>query len=91
MIASLRKDLREIRERETTRPDLGRGTRVAFAVTAPLLAHAAGWLPLSITFVVFAAQSVTIVDVRGAYTLRLGLLIAMSAILAGACIARPTW
>jgi uncharacterized membrane protein YccC len=84
MSGFLRKQFHRIRERETTRPDLGRATRAAFAVTAPLLIHAAGWLPLNLTFVVFAAQSVAIVDVRGAYTLRLGLLLAMTAILAGA-------
>ena len=55
-----------------------------FAVTIPLVLSAAGWLPLNLTFVVFAAQSVAIVDVRGAYTVRLGLLLAMTAILAGA-------
>ena len=66
------------------RPDVRRAVRATLAVTAPLVLTASGWLPLNATFVVFAAQSVAIVDVRGAYTFRLGLLLAMSAILAGA-------
>lgn len=84
MIGLTRNGLRQIRERESMRPDLGRAVRAVFAVTVPLLVSTAGWLPLNITFVVFAAQSVAIVDVRGAYTLRLGLLLSMTAILVAA-------
>ncbi|MEO7598235.1 MAG: FUSC family membrane protein [Opitutus sp.] len=71
-------------ERESMFPDLGRATRTFFSVTVPLIAAHMGWLPLNLTFVVFAAQSIAIVDVRGAYTLRFGLLLAMALILAGA-------
>ncbi|HTO03945.1 MAG TPA: FUSC family protein [Opitutus sp.] len=84
MIGSIREAFRRFRERESMRPDLGRATRAVFAVIVPLIASRAGWLPLNITFVVFAAQSVAHVDVRGAYSLRLGLLLAMTAILVGA-------
>ena len=84
MIGALRDEFRQFVEREAARPDLSRGTRAAFAVAVPLALQSAGWLPLNITFVVFAAQSVAIVDVRGAYTLRLGVLLAMTAILVGA-------
>ena len=84
MIGLVRRQFQRVHERESTRPDLGRGTRAAFAVTVPLVAYAAGWLPLNVTFVVFAAQSVAIVDVRGAYSLRLGLLLAMTVVLAAA-------
>src|SRR5690606_32421002 len=84
MIRFSRDALRRIRERESMRPDLGRATRLVFAVTVPLLLSTAGWLPWTITIVVFAAQHVATLDVRGAYTLRLGLLLAMTAILVGA-------
>lgn len=65
------------------RPDLGRALRALFAAIVPLIAASQGWLPLSLPFFVFAAQSVAIVDVRGAYTVRLGLLLSMSVILGG--------
>ena len=75
---------RQKAEQEATTPDLGRAIRAFFAVTVPLVAFTAGRLPLNLTFVVFAAQSVAIVDIRGAYALRLGLLFGMALILAGA-------
>lgn len=74
---------RSFTERESMRPDLGRGLRAAFAVAVPLFLSAQGWLPLNVTFVVFAAQSIAIVDVRGAYTVRLAVLLVMAGILAG--------
>jgi uncharacterized membrane protein YccC len=67
-----------------TRSDLGRALRGTLAVMVPLVAAAKGWLPFSLPFFVFAAQSVSIVDVRGAYSLRMGLLVVMTLILAGA-------
>jgi uncharacterized membrane protein YccC len=75
---------RRILERESMRPDSGRALRAVFAVMVPSLLAAFGHLPLHLTFVALAAQSVAIVDVRGAYTLRLGLLLAMTAILTAA-------
>ncbi|HYD82968.1 MAG TPA: FUSC family protein, partial [Opitutus sp.] len=76
--------LRGFLERESTRPDLGRATRATFAVTIPLLLAAAGALPLSVMFVALVGQNIAMVDVRGSYALRIGLLLAMTAILTGA-------
>jgi uncharacterized membrane protein YccC len=58
--------------------------RDTLAVMIPLLAAAAGCLPLSTPFVAFAAQSVALQDVRGPYTLRFAVLLLMTAVLAGA-------
>lgn len=82
----LRPKIQQFFDRESIRPDLGRGLRATIAVTVPLLLAAAGWWPagLSVAFVAIAAQSIAIVDVRGAYSLRLILLLAMAAIFAGA-------
>ncbi len=76
--------IRGFLERESTRPDLGRATRAVFAVTVPLLFAAAGWMPFDIMFVVLVAQHTAMLDVRGSYALRIGLLLAMTTILAGA-------
>jgi uncharacterized membrane protein YccC len=51
---------------------------------APLLVALMGRLPVEVTFAAIAAQSIALVDVRGAYALRLTLLLAMTAILSGA-------
>ena len=76
--------LRQFFDRESIRPDLGRAVRSTIAIVVPLVLAAFGWLPLSLPFVAFAAHNIALVDVRGAYTLRLTLLLAMTAILAGA-------
>jgi uncharacterized membrane protein YccC len=90
----LRPQLRRFFENESTRPDFGRALRTAISVAVPLALAAGGWLPLSATFVALAAQNVAMVDVRGAYPLRLALLLAMTAILTGAAalggICEPT-
>lgn len=83
-LAKIRISLRAFFERESMRLDTGRATRAVFAVMAPTLLAAAGLLPFDITFFALAAQSVAIVDIRGAYTFRLALLLAMTAILASA-------
>ncbi len=84
MTPRLREKWHTFAERRALSPDLGRATRATFAVIVPLLLAATGHLPLSVPFVAFAGQNVALVDVRGSYTLRLGLLLAMTAILAGA-------
>lgn len=76
--------LRQFFDRESIRPDLGRGVRAAVAVMVPLVLAAFGWMPFSLPFVALAAQNIAIVDVRGAYGLRLALLLAMTGVLAGA-------
>lgn len=67
-------------ERESLQPDLGRGTRAAVAFMVPLLLAVAGWLPIEVSMVALAAQNIAMVDVRGAYRFRLGLLFAMTAV-----------
>lgn len=71
-------------ERHALAPDLSRATRATLALAVPIVVAATGHLPLSVPFVAFAAQNVAMVDIRGSYTLRFGLLLAMTAILATA-------
>ena len=71
-------------DHESLQPDLGRAIRATVAFMVPLVAARAGWLTLEATFVAIAAQNIAMVDVRGAYRFRLGLLVAMTAILTGA-------
>lgn len=51
---------------------------------APLVMALTGHLPVDPVFAAIAAQGIALVDVRGAYALRLSLLLAMSCILAAA-------
>lgn len=76
--------LGQFAERQSLQPDFGRGSRAMFAAIVPLLVVVLGGFPLEISFVVIAAQNIAMVDVRGAYRLRLGLLAAMTAVFAGA-------
>src|SRR5688572_17897138 len=78
------KKLGELAENEALQPDLGRAIRATIAFMAPLLLSVAGWLPFEVSFVAIAAQNIAMVDVRGAYRLRLALLFTMTAVLAGA-------
>ena len=82
--AALGRKFRRFDDQESLQPDLGRGLRAAVAYMAPLLLAAAGWLPTELTFVALAAQNIAMVDVRGDYRLRLGLLVAMTAVFVGA-------
>jgi uncharacterized membrane protein YccC len=82
--AALGRKFRRFADQESLQPDLGRGLRASVAYTAPLLLAAAGWLPIEVTFVALAAQNIAMVDVRGDYRLRLGLLVAMTAVFVGA-------
>jgi uncharacterized membrane protein YccC len=68
--------------RDTLRPDLARATRSTVAFMLPLALAAAGWLSIPAAFVALAAQNVAMIDVRGSYALRFGLLLAMVASLA---------
>lgn len=67
-------------ERESLRLDLGRGCRAAIAFMVPLFLSVAGWLPMEVSMVALAAQNIAMVDVRGAYQFRLGLLFAMTGV-----------
>ncbi len=69
-------------EQESLRPDAGRAVRCTLALMAPLLVATAGHLPVEAAFAALAAQNVAMPDVRGAYSLRFSLLLAVSAILA---------
>ena len=74
-------------DHESLQPDLGRALRATVAFMVPLLLAATGRWSFEVTFVALAAQNIAMVDLRGAYALRFGLLLAMTAILA----AMPRW
>lgn len=69
---------------ESLRPDLGRAVRCMLSFMAPLLLSLNGRLPVEVAFAAVAAQSIANVDVRGAYGLRLTLLLAKTLIIAAA-------
>lgn len=69
--------------KEFSNPDIGRGLRCMASFMAPLALGLAGRLPVEMVFAAMAAQNVANVDVRGAYGLRLSLLLSMTLILAG--------
>jgi uncharacterized membrane protein YccC len=71
-------------DHESLQPDLGRAIRATVAFMVPLLLAYRGWLPIEVSFVALAAQNIAMVDVRGAYRFRLGLLLAMTAVFVGA-------
>jgi uncharacterized membrane protein YccC len=77
------KALGRLIERESLRPDLGRAIRCTFALMPPLLLAATGRLPVETAFAALAAQNVAMIDVRGAYSLRFTLLLAVAFALAG--------
>ena len=76
--------VRDYLERERLQPDLNRAARCTVGFMGPLLAAHWWHFPFEISFAALAAQNIALVDVRGSYPLRLGLLLAMSAVLAGA-------
>ncbi len=67
----------------TLNPDLSRAVRATIGFMAPLLLAASGWISFDVSFVAIAAQNIAMVDVRGDYRVRLGLLLAMAAVFAG--------
>ena len=71
-------------ERERLQPDLNRALRCTVGFMGPLLAAQWWQLPIEASLAALAAQNICIVDVRGSYPLRFGLLLAMTAVLAGA-------
>ncbi len=68
-------------ELESLRPDLNRAIRSTIAFIIPLLAAQAGWLRIDPLHACITAQTIAMVDVRGAYSLRLGLLLSMTMVL----------
>src|SRR3954462_10581006 len=77
------KKIGQLAEHESLQPDLGRAIRATIAFMVPLLLSVAGWLPFDVSFVAIAAQNIAMVDVRGAYRLRLALVLSMTAVFAG--------
>lgn len=71
-------------EREALFPDLRRALRATVAFMAPLVLAHLGLLTGPAIYAAMAAQSVAMVDVRGAYRMRVSLLLAMTLVLAGA-------
>jgi uncharacterized membrane protein YccC len=76
--------LRRFADQESLQPDLGRAIRATVAYMVPLLLAVTGWLSIEVSFVALAAQNIAMVDVRGDYRLRFGLLLAMTAVFVGA-------
>ena len=76
--------IHRIAERESLRPDLNRAIRATIAFMTPLLLAYYGKVRIDPAFACIAAHTITLVDVRGAYSFRLGLLLSMSVILAAA-------
>jgi uncharacterized membrane protein YccC len=72
--------------KDFSNPDIGRAFRCMLSFMAPLAVGLTGKLPFEMIFTAIAAQNVAIVDVRGAYGLRLSLLLSMTGVLA-ACSA----
>lgn len=84
MILRFPRNLVQLLDRESLRPDLGRACRVTAAIMVPLVLTGLGWLPLATPFVVVPAQAMAMLDVRGPYPLRVGFLLTMALVLAGA-------
>ncbi|WP_052573716.1 FUSC family protein [Haloferula sp. BvORR071] len=72
------------REPESLGPDLRRALRGVVAFMLPLLFSLHSGVRFDPVFACIAAHTISLVDVRGAYSLRFGLLLAMSLILAAA-------
>lgn len=67
-------------ERRRLKPDLSRALRATAGFMLPVLVARVHSLPFDPIFAAIAAQNIAMVDVRGSYALRLGLLLAMTAI-----------
>jgi uncharacterized membrane protein YccC len=66
-------------------PDINRGLRATVGFMGAFLATVWWDLPVEVSFAAIAAQNIAMVDIRGSYPLRLSLLLAMTAIVAGSC------
>lgn len=72
--------------RESLRPDLIRAVRSTAAFMITMLAIHFGWVRLDPVQACIAAHTVTLIDVRGAYSFRLGLLLAVTVVLTGSTL-----
>jgi uncharacterized membrane protein YccC len=68
-------------KRESLRPDLNRAVRSTSAFMIPLLAIELGGVRLDPVHACIAAHTISLIDVRGAYGFRLGLMLAVAAVL----------
>jgi len=74
----------KLAENEALYPELGRAMRTTVAFMAPLILAYYGGLKGPVLFAAIAAQSVALIDIRGDYRVRLGLLLGKAAILTAA-------
>lgn len=75
----------QLTEREALHPDLGRALRTTVAFMAPLiLAHFGLLSEHAALFAAIAAQNVALIDIRGDYRVRIGLLLGKAVILTAA-------
>ncbi len=80
----LRAHFNDFFEKESLLPDLNRAIRATIAFMLPLMATSLGWVKIDPVHACIAAQTIALVDVRGAYSLRLGLLLSITIILTAA-------
>lgn len=73
--------IQRIAEQESLRPDFNRAIRGTVAFMVPLLTAYHGGLKIDPAFACIAAHTISLVDVRGAYSFRLGLLLSMTLVL----------
>jgi uncharacterized membrane protein YccC len=71
-------------EREALYPDLARALRTTVAFMVPVILSLLGVLTGPVLFAAIAAQNVALIDIRGDYRVRLGLLLGKAAILTAA-------
>jgi uncharacterized membrane protein YccC len=77
--------LRHYLEEQRLQPDINRGLRATVGFMGAFFV-ALWWLgPIEATFAAIAAQNVAMLDIRGSYPLRLGLLLVTTTLYAGSC------
>jgi len=82
-VPDFRATWKQFAESRALSADLSRATRATIAFMLPLIfLPRLGW-PLSASFVALGAQNISTIDVRGAYSLRVGLLVVVSIVFAG--------
>ncbi len=74
----------KLAEREALYPELGRALRTTVAFMVPLILGHYGLLTGPVVFAAIAAQNVALIDIRGDYGVRLGLLLGKALILTAA-------
>lgn len=62
-------------------PDMSRAVRCTVAFMVPLLISSFGWIQMDPAHACIAANTIALVDVRGGYSLRFGLLLTISVVL----------